>query len=76
MTNCDNLLNMDEEKLIRSENFLEKLTKNLIVNLCAEFCQVSTLFNLNDKNSYMGFSHTKIVLQQDSETRGITTKDI
>ncbi|XP_025831839.1 protein KIAA0100 [Agrilus planipennis] len=52
-----------------SDGFLEKLMTNVMINGCAEFCNVSSLVKLNGNHSSIGFSHTKIILEQALETR-------
>ncbi|KAL3273176.1 hypothetical protein HHI36_014630 [Cryptolaemus montrouzieri] len=52
-----------------SESYVEKLFRKLTINICAEFCHVSSLFQLNKRNSSLGFKHLRIMLDQAQETR-------
>lgn len=49
--------------------FVENLLNGCIVNGCAEFCHVSALFNLQGNNSSIGFSYSKIFLEQSLDSR-------
>lgn len=68
--NCDNSLVTSDKRIVENKNIIEKLARKLIVNACAEFCQISALFNLSGNTSYIGFNHLKMILEQVSEHRG------
>ncbi|KAF5270674.1 hypothetical protein FQA39_LY01412 [Lamprigera yunnana] len=70
-TDCDRKVSDGSFKEDKT-NLLQKLLKKVIVNGCAEFCQVSALFNLYNNKSYMGFNHVKLILEQACETREVT----
>ncbi|KAB0794090.1 hypothetical protein PPYR_13710 [Photinus pyralis] len=56
----------------RNSNLFQKLAKRLIINGCAEFCQVSAIVNLYGSRSYVGFNHIKLILEQAAETRDVS----
>lgn len=52
-----------------SESNFEKMLRKLTVNVCAEFSHVSALFQLNKRNSSVGFKHLRFMLDQAQERR-------
>ncbi|EFA07873.1 UPF0378 protein KIAA0100-like Protein [Tribolium castaneum] len=51
-------------------SLIEKIVKKLVINVCAEFSQVSATIKLSDHTSSMGFNHVKLMLEQAQKHRG------
>ncbi|XP_044758159.1 protein KIAA0100 isoform X2 [Coccinella septempunctata] len=60
--------NLTQPQHISQSNF-ERMLKKLTINICAEFCHVSALFQLNKRNSSIGFKHLRLMLDQAQERR-------
>jgi hypothetical protein len=49
---------------------IENIIKKLVINVCAEFSQVSATVKLSGHSSSMGFNHVKLMLEQAQKRRG------
>lgn len=60
--NCNSVSNKN--------SLIENIIKKLVVNICAEFSQVSATIKLSGHNSSIGFNHVKLMLEQAQKYRG------
>ena len=51
-------------------SLIENIVKKLVINICAEFSQVSATIKLSGHNSSVGFNHVKLMLEQAQKHRG------
>jgi hypothetical protein len=51
-------------------SLIENIVKKLVINVCAEFSQVSATVKLSGHSSSMGFNHVKLMLEQAQKRRG------